>query len=232
MKSKIYFPLLFLFIINSSNAQQIKFDKYNLELVNTKYELLTIDGNRVLKLERDLIASPFDEKNIESSVDGPTFAKITDMEMTNGVIEVKVLSKIMEKSPFATARGFIGIGFRIDKQNHFDCIYLRPDNGRSEDQLRRNHTIQYFSYPGYNFNRLRREANGVYETYADIGLNEWINVRIEVQDKKARLFLNNQKTPSFIVNEMFGETKSGNIALWVEVGTVGYFKDLKITKWD
>jgi hypothetical protein len=49
---------------------------------------------------------------------------------------------------------------------------------------------------------------------------------------KARLFLNNQKTPSFIVNEMFGETKSGNISLWVEVGTVGYFKDLKITKWD
>ncbi|MFZ9503631.1 MAG: hypothetical protein ACO263_03570 [Cyclobacteriaceae bacterium] len=232
MKSKICFVLLFLFIVNSSNAQQIKFDKYNLELVNTNYELLTIDGSRVLKLERDLIASPFDEKNIESSVDGPTFAKIIDMEMTNGVIEVKVLSKIMEKSPFAAARGFIGIGFRVDKQNHFDCIYLRPDNGRSEDQLRRNHTIQYFSYPGYNFNRLRREANGVYETYADIGLNEWINVRIEIQDKKVRLFLNNQKTPSFIVNEMFGETKSGNISLWVEVGTVGYFKDLKITKWD
>jgi hypothetical protein len=27
---------------------------------------------------------------------------------------------------------------------------------------------------------------------------------------------------------MLGSSKSGTIAMWVEVGTVGYFKDLKI----
>lgn len=212
-----------------TNAQKLPFENLTFELHNVKAEVIKFEGNNVLKLERDLTKSPFDIKNIEASVDGPTFAKITDIEMMNGVIEVKVLSKIMENSPFPDARGFIGVGFRVDDKNNFDAIYLRPSNGRAEDQLRRNHTIQYFSYPGYTFSRLRREANGIYESYADIGLNEWIDVRVEIQDKKAKLYINNQKAPSFIVNDMFGPLKTGNVALWVEIGTIGYFKDLKIT---
>jgi len=210
-------------------AQQVKWQKHSFEMVNTKHELVDINGSNVLKLERDLISLPFDEKNIESTVDQPTFAKLIGTDIKNGIIQVKVMSKIMENSPFKDARGFIGIGFRIDSNNHFECIYLRPDNGRSEDQLRRNHTVQYFAYPGYTFSKLRKEANGIYETYADIGLNEWIDLKIEFQEKKATLYINNQQYPSFIVNKMLGNTISGSIGLWVEVGTVGYFKDLKIT---
>jgi hypothetical protein len=107
---------------------------------------------------------------------------------------------------------------------------LRPSNGRADDQLRRNHTIQYFAYPGYTFSRLRKESNGLYETYADIGLNEWIDVRIEFYMEKVALFINNQKSPNFIVNKMLGKSTQGSIGLWVEVGTIGYFKDLKVTK--
>jgi hypothetical protein len=29
---------------------------------------------------------------------------------------------------------------------------------------------------------------------------------------------------------MKGKTTHGSIALWVDIGTIGYFKDLKITK--
>ena len=43
------------------------------------------------------------------------------------------------------------------------------------------------------------------------------------------LYNNNQKSPSFIVNKMLGACKKGGIALWVEIGTVGYFKNLKVT---
>jgi hypothetical protein len=44
--------------------------------------------------------------------------------------------------------------FRIDEAGgSFACkeIYLRPTNGRADDQVRRNHATQYFSYPGYDF---------------------------------------------------------------------------------
>lgn len=217
------------FIITTCHSQIFKWENRSFQLVNTKHEIVDIKGKKVLKLERDLASLPFDDKNIESSVDLPTFAKLTNTDIKNGVIEVKVMSKIMENSPFPQARGFIGIGFRISDKNHFEGIYLRPANGRIEDQLRRNHTIQYFAYPGYTFSRLRKEANGIYETYADIGLDEWIDVEIEFIDKKAKLYINNQQYPSFIVNEMLGKTNSGSIGLWVEIGTIGFFKDLKVT---
>ena len=60
-------------------------------------------------------------------------------------------------------------------------------------------------------------------------MDEWIDVKIEIQDKKAKLHLNNQQTPTFIVNDMLGISKSGKVALWVEIGTIAFFKDLKIT---
>ena len=103
-------------------TQQVKWQKHSFEMVNTKYELVDIIGSNVLKLERDLISLPFDEKNIESTVDQPTFAKLIGTDIKNGIIQVKVMSKIMENSPFKDARGFIGIGFRIDSNNHFECI--------------------------------------------------------------------------------------------------------------
>ncbi|MDP3682060.1 MAG: hypothetical protein Q8R22_14615 [Flavobacterium sp.] len=230
MKKALILSILIL-QITGVFAQKFTWDKHEFEAVNTKAEIVNMDGVQVLKVERDLIAFPFDEKNIDTSTDGPTYVKLTNVAMENGTIEVKMLSRIMENSPFPAARGFIGVAYRVDQENkNFDAIYLRPSNGRADDQLRRNHTVQYFSYPENTFSRLRKEANGLYETYADIGLNEWIDVRIEFQDEKAVLYINNQKSPSFIVTKMLGTSKTGSIALWVEIGTVGYFKDLKVTK--
>ncbi|MES2578469.1 MAG: hypothetical protein V4589_12725 [Bacteroidota bacterium] len=230
MKKALILSILIL-QITGVFAQKFTWDKHEFEAVNTKAEIVNMDGVQVLKVERDLIAFPFDEKNLDASTDGPTYVKLTNIAMENGTIEVKMLSRIMENSPFPAARGFIGVAYRVEQENkNFDAIYLRPSNGRADDQLRRNHTIQYFSYPENTFSRLRKEANGLYETYADIGLNEWIDVRIEFQDEKAVLYINNQKSPSFIVTKMLGTSKTGSIALWVEIGTVGYFKNLKVTK--
>ena len=230
MKKALILSILIL-QITGVFAQKFTWDKHEFEAVNTKAEIVNMDGVQVLKVERDLIAFPFDEKNLDASTDGPTYVKLTNIAMENGTIEVKMLSRIMENSPFPAARGFIGVAYRVNQENkNFDAIYLRPSNGRADDQLRRNHTIQYFSYPENTFSRLRKEANGLYETYADIGLNEWIDVRIEFQGEKAVLYINNQKSPSFIVTKMLGTSKTGSIALWVEIGTVGYFKDLKVTK--
>lgn len=70
----------------------------------------------------------------------------------------------------------------------------------------------------------------MYETAAPISLNEWITIRIEIKGQQAELFLNNAKYSNFIVDKMKGNNKNGSIALWVDIGTIGYFKDLKITK--
>lgn len=212
-------------------GQTLSWTNREFMLHNAKASLIPLAGEQVLKVERDLDALPFDVNNLAATVDEPSYVKLKNFNFKNGVIEVKVLSQIQNPSPFEAARGFIGIAFRIDsKDSAYESIYLRPKNGRSENQFYRNHTVQYYSYPHYKFDRLRKESEGLYETYADIGLNEWITLRIEVADSTAKLFINNQKYPSFIVANMKGKTTEGSIALWVDIGTTGYFKDLKITQ--
>ena len=163
------------------------------------------------------------------AVDQPTFVRIHGVDFKNGVIEVNVLSRLLPNAP-ELSRGFIGVAFRInDSNSKFECIYIRPVNGRASNQLQRNHSIQYFSYPGYDFERFRKEAPGEYEAYTDMGLNEWIKLKIVVRGTQPKLFLYNNKQPSLIVNDLkHGADLSGAIGLWVDVGTEGYFSDLKI----
>ena len=206
----------------NSYSQTIGFDKSNLEANLVYMSIEKMNGKQVVKVVKD---------TTQNGADLPTFVKIKGNDFKEGTIEIKVLSQLLKTAP-AYARGFIGVAFHIDSLNSkFEGIYLRPTNGRSDDQLRRNHSIQYFSYPDYDFDRLRKEAEGVYESYADMGLNEWITMRIEVKGKQAKLFLNDNKQPSLIVNDLkLGDNVSGAIGLWVDAGTEGYFKDLKITK--
>ena len=206
----------------TSWSQAIGLDKSNLQPVQVHMSIEKMNDKKVVRVVMD---------SALKGADLPTFVKIKSIDLKDGTIEVKVLSRLLKTAP-ASARGFIGVAFHIDSLNSkFEGIYLRPTNGRAEDQLRRNHSIQYFSYPGYDFDRLRKEAEGVYESYADMGLNEWITMRIAVKGKQAKLFLNDNKQPSLIVNDLkLGDNVSGAIGLWVDVGTEGYFKDLKITK--
>ena len=64
-----------------------------------------------------------------------------------------------------------------------------------------------------------------------MGLNDWIKLKIEVKGKKAKLFINENKQPSLIVNDLkLGDNFSGAVGLYVDNGTEGYFTDLRIRK--
>lgn len=230
MLKKILFLAVLFHSFSTIYCQTIEFEGRDFEIANVKAAIVQLHGEEVLKVERDLTALPFDLKNLAHTVDEPTFVKIKDFNCKNGIFEVKILSRVQQPTPFPGAQGFIGIAFRVNADNTaYESIYLRPNVGRSENQMARNHTVQYYAYPDYKFDKLRAaEYKGQYETYADVGLDEWITLRIEVKDKKAVLFINDQKHPSFIVNEMLGNSESGSIGLWVDIGTEGYFKDLKI----
>jgi hypothetical protein len=204
------------------SAQKIDLEKSQLEPTSVFMSHEKLDGKNVVKVVVDTAIKTFDE---------PTFVKIKGIDFKNGTIEVKVLSRLITNSP-DWARGFIGLAFRIDDKNtKFESIYIRPTNGRADNQIRRNHSIQYFAFPDYKFERLRKESPELYESYADMGLNEWITMRIEVKGKEAKLFLNNSKQPVLIVKDLkLGENTEGAIGLWVGNWTEGYFRDLKVTK--
>jgi hypothetical protein len=53
---------------------------------------------------------------------------------------------------------FVGIAFRVAPDvGGFECFCLRPTNGRTEDQIRPNHSAQYVSFPEFPWYRLRKE---------------------------------------------------------------------------
>ena len=161
-------------------------------------------------------------------IDEPTYAKVKELSFQNGSIEVDVYSKLLPDAP-DYARGFIGVAFRIKEDDtEYESIYIRPTNGRCDDQVRRNHSVQYYAYPNHKFNTLRVTSPEKYESYADMGLEEWIRMKIVVNGTKAELYLNHSIYPVLIVKDLKNDIRSGAIALWSEVGTDAYFKNLKI----
>lgn len=213
--------------------QTLTLRKQIFELHNVTGSIIKFEGKDVLKIERDLKALPFDVNNIEGTVDEPHYARLVPLDdFENGTIEVKVYSQIQDPPPYPGVAGFIGIYFRIkDDDSAFEGIYLRPKVGRASKQLFRNHAVQYISYPHAKFDALRKSyPPGSYEGSAPVALNEWIKMRIEVNGETAEMFINDMKYSSFIVDKMLGANKTGGIGLYVDIGTIGYFKDLKVTK--
>jgi hypothetical protein len=163
--------------------------------------------------------------------DNPTFARIKNLEFHNGVIEIEVAGRPLPDA-IPEARGFIGVAFRIkDDLSAFECMYLRPTNGRAEQQLRRNRATQYFSYPDWKFDRLRTEVPGHYEAYVDLVTGAWTKMRIEAEGDKAKLFVHDNEHPTIIVNDLkHGPDLAGGIGLYIDNGTEGFFKNLMVTQ--
>ena len=213
--------------------KQLEFKKQTFELHNVTGEVIKFEGKKVLKIERDLETFPFDEKNLEATVDDRHYARLIDLnDFENGTIEVKMYSQLQNPAPYPGIAGFIGVYFRIaEDDSEWESIYLRPKVGRINNQFARNHAVQYFSYPNYKFQTLRDSFQaGSYEGSAPVSLNEWITMRIEVNGEKAEMYINEMKYSSFIVNKMLGINQKGYIGLYVDIGTIGYFRDLKVTK--
>jgi len=221
---------LFTLLSTAGFTQTIKWNKQEFILSKVTAGVTTLNGEKVLKVERDLKALPFDVNKLESTVDEPTYVKLKGVDFSDGIIEVKMLSRIQKPSPFASAQGFIGLSFRITgNDSAYESIYLRPKVGRSDNQFYRNHTVQYYSYPTYKFDTLRKLEPGMYETTAPVDINEWITMRIEVKGQKVELFINGSKYSTMIISQMKGSMTHGEIGLWVDIGTIGYFKDLRVT---
>jgi len=188
-----------------------------LEFVHVVPKTVSYQGQKALRLDE------------MPNYSGEAVALVTGSNFTDGTIEVD-LAGVPGAGSDAGARGFVGLAFRSAQHaSSFECFYLRPTNGRADDQLRRNHSTQYVSVPDFPWQRLRSETPGVYESYVDLFAGQWTHVRIEVSGVKARLFVNGAPQPALIVNDLKRGVTSGHIGLWIGAGTEAYFRDLRVT---
>lgn len=189
-----------------------------IEVVDGKAEIATYNGRRAVHL-LPLPNHPLDDSPL---------AIISGTDFKDGTIEIEVAGTPRPGTDPGN-RGFIGLAFRVqDHGSRAEYFYLRPTNGRSEDQLRRNHSVQYESLPDFPWYRLRKENPGVYESYVDLQPGVWTKMKIVVSGTKAQLYVNDADQPCLLVNDLkLGETH-GQIALWAYGGTDGYFANLTV----
>jgi 3-keto-disaccharide hydrolase len=189
-----------------------------LEFVHVVPETVTYKGQKALKL-------------VETSgrFNGDPVALVNDLDFKDGTIEVD-LAGLPGAGSDAAARGFVGVAFRTAPHaSALECFYLRPTNGRADDQLRRNHSAQYVSDPAFPCQKLRSQTPGVYESYVDLETGAWTHVKIDVSGLRARLFVNGAAQPTLIVNDLKRGATSGAVGLWIGAGTEAYFRNLHVT---
>ncbi|MBC7895298.1 MAG: hypothetical protein H7066_07780 [Cytophagaceae bacterium] len=192
-------------------------------LTNARILWVEYRGRKALKL------AP--REGHERDQDQEMVAVLTGSDFRNGVIEVDVAGA--RRSGYSTTgdstgfKGFIGISFRV-RGDSAERFYLRPENSRLNDQLFRNRSTQYEADPGFQWQRLRQERPGVYESYADLEPGGWTNMKIEVAGTKARLFVNGASQPSLVVNDLRLGEGGGKIALWARISSEAYFSNLRV----
>lgn len=159
--------------------------------------------------------------------DEPTFL-LTPHALTVGVISVDVRARLLPDAP-DYARGFVGLAYRIqDDGAAFECIYLRPANGRmhAPPPPRDRRAVQHFAFPDWKFDRLRDVASDRHEAGADIALDRWH--RLEVGLTATETIARVDGTEVLRVAPL-AAVRPGRVGLWVDIGTEGWFADLRIT---
>ncbi|NQT63771.1 MAG: hypothetical protein HQ556_12485 [Candidatus Marinimicrobia bacterium] len=188
------------------------------ELVNIDAEILTYKSKTALQVKAASGAEKLE-----------TLVMIPGLSFKNGVIEIEVSG---EPAPgaIAQARGFVGLAFRVQKreQYEYECFYLRPTNARADNQVQRNHSLQYVSHPEYPWHRLRKETPEKYESYVDMLPGEWIKLRIEVSGTTAKFYVGGAKQPNLIVSDLKRGDSEGGIALWMHSSTLAHYRNLVV----
>ena len=199
----------------------IDIKKGNFAAIHTSVDDITLDGTPVLRVCKSEKINNYDQN---------TYAKVNGFAFHNGVITVKMMSRLLPDAP-DFARGFIGIVYRANEtDSEFESFYLRPTNGRTcTDPVRRSHGCQYFSYPGYTFEYFREFGITRYEAPVDVDLGEWITLKAVIENEHAEFYLNGSEMPVLVVTDMkHGAGEKGSVGIFVDIGTEALISELKI----
>ncbi|MBN2134451.1 MAG: hypothetical protein JW737_01850 [Acidobacteria bacterium] len=142
-------------------------------------------------------------------------ATLKDVEFMDGVVEVDIA--------FSGERTFAGINFHILSPTDFEEFYMRPHASGLYNAL------QYAS----RFNGLTdwqlshgRGGTAAYE----IPANKWMHLKLEVKGSQARIFIDEDKTPALVIDNLEHGAISGKIGLQGAANGSVYFANFKYSE--
>ncbi|MEY4320503.1 MAG: hypothetical protein RLZZ471_444 [Actinomycetota bacterium] len=154
---------------------------------------------------------------------------ILPVDFSTGTLEVDIYTTLAHDAT-PDDRGFSGLAYHIDEDiKNFESVYIRGTNGLKENPPapRNARAIQYFAFPDAKFDYLRENFPDVYEAPANLGLNEWLTLKLEVTENGVIAYVNGES--ALVVDGTLCKSRSGGVGLRVDIGTEAYFSNLKIS---
>ncbi|QHW00957.1 LamG domain-containing protein [Spirosoma endbachense] len=175
--------------------------------------------------------APFDASTwtIVGKMEKETFQGKEGIRLTGGAIYLKdstFMNGIIEfDMTLSRNRYFPGFGFRIQDNENFEHIYLRPH------QLGNPDAIQYM--PVFN----RQEAwqlyyGDGYSTAVTYPLDEWVHIRLVVLGTQAEVYVGDQSKPALVIHQLKRAAKPGKISLDNGAPIVTRYANFQYTKTD
>ena len=186
-------------------------------------KIISGDGWRVVNREPEIVIENGQTCVHFKAIDKQGgIAWLENYEFTNGTIEVDIKGKNVKGG------SFVGIAFRGLDDSTYDAVYFRPFNFTVSNN--EGHSVQYISHPQYTWFKLRKEHTGQYENsiISPPNPDKFFHVKIVVDKPKVKVYVNDNKEPSLVVNELSGRV-GGKIGLWTDFTSDGNFANLKIT---
>lgn len=138
-------------------------------------------------------------------------ATLKDVVFENGIIELDMAA--------TGERSYPGVTFRAANQNEYERIYIRPHLPKVFQNV-----VQYEgTFNGLDSWQLYYGPGKT--TPADIPINQWFHVKIEVMNSQARLYINNSSEPDLFITELAHGLGKGTIGVWGPMDGSAFFSN-------
>jgi hypothetical protein len=145
---------------------------------------------------------------------------LNNTNFKTGTIELDIKGKDVAQ------QSFVGIVFHGVNDTTYKSIYFRPFNFRSTEKKFR--AVQYADVPGNEWYTLREKFPGKYENAVNPvpDPNDWFHAKIVVDFPEVRVYVNDAKEPSLVVNQIT-DRKEGKLGLWADSDD-GWFRNVTV----
>ena len=138
-------------------------------------------------------------------------ASLKDVEFENGVIEFDLAVN--------GERSYPGVTFRAQSGNDYERIYVRPHLSKTFQNV-----VQYEgTFNGLDSWQLYY-GEGMTAS-AEIPLNQWVHLKIEVNGNQARLFLNDAVNPLLTITDLAHGQSKGTLGVWGPMDGSAYYSN-------
>lgn len=193
-------------------------------LSSCSHESIAFETKKIEMVNRDIVVINATKNSIElNRKKGDGLAILKDETFEEGEILVEIKG---ENNP---GKSFVGIAFNIQNDSVYEAVYFRPFNFQSEEQIRREHSMQYIYHPKNTWRYLRTNFEGQYEATFPRKPNpdDWFAVRLHIDDTHVTVYDSETDAQLLKVERLTTQT-SDRIALWTGFNSKGWFRNLKI----